>query len=150
MRIYIRTELDAEFETVINHFNDELFNALNPPFPPVKLLRFDNPKETGGEIHLQFNFIFFKQHWVGRITSSERNEHAFTFIDEGVKLPFFLKSWHHRHVIEKTVSGTAIIDDIHFRTPFLLFDYLMYPGMYLQFLYRKPAYKKFFNKKTSS
>jgi ligand-binding SRPBCC domain-containing protein len=44
----------------------------------------------------------------------------------------------------KDDEGTIIIDDITFRTPSILTDYLFYPLLYLQFLYRKPIYKKVF------
>ena len=37
-----------------------------------------------------------------------------------------------------------IIDEIEFRTPTILTDYIFYPILYLQFLYRKPIYQRIF------
>jgi ligand-binding SRPBCC domain-containing protein len=59
-------------------------------------------------------------------------------------LPFFLSYWQHTHRIRRQGEHTAITDDIQFKTPFLLFDFLMYPVLYAQFLYRKPVYKRLF------
>lgn len=145
MIIYLETYVHRSSDVVIRNFNKDLFNALNPPFPPVKVKEFGG-SSVGEKLHLEFNFIFFKQDWVGEITESYREEDDsfMTFTDEGKKLPFFLKSWKHKHTVKSSGEGALIIDHIHYRTPFLLFDYLMYPFMYLQFLYRNPMYKRYF------
>jgi ligand-binding SRPBCC domain-containing protein len=61
-------------------------------------------------------------------------------------LPFFLKYWRHHHRIVQDGQSTRIIDDIHFRSPLLLFDFLLWPVLWLQFLYRKPIYRNVFRK----
>lgn len=117
---------------------------LNPPFPPVRLIRFDG-SETGDVVSLELNFILFKQTWESLIVEDNLTDREFYFIDEGCKLPFFLKYWRHKHRIVKNGQGAEIVDDITFRSPFWVIDFLLYPVLWLQFLYRKPVYKKYFS-----
>jgi ligand-binding SRPBCC domain-containing protein len=81
---------------------------------------------------------------VSKITDSYYSVAESYFIDEGTQLPFFLKYWKHKHRIVKNGSESKIIDEIEFRTPTILTDYIFYPILYLQFLYRKPIYRKIF------
>lgn len=146
MKINISTPVAQSMETVWNGFDQHLFSKLAPPFPPVRLLRFDG-SEQGDEVHLELNFIFFKQTWVSVITENVKTEKEIYFIDKGTKLPFFLKYWQHKHRIVKSVDmkrgiHSLIIDEIEFESPF---GFLLYPALFLQFLYRKPIYRKIFS-----
>ncbi|MFC3416326.1 SRPBCC family protein [Algoriphagus hitonicola] len=143
MKITIETPVNASLHGVMEGFNESLFKKLSPPFPPVKLLRFDGSK-TGDLVSLELNFIFFKQKWTSRITEDELSEAEFYFVDEGIELPFFLKKWKHKHRIIRQGSGTIIRDEISYAGPNALVTFLLYPALYLQFLYRKPIYKKLF------
>ena len=111
--------------------------------PPVKLLRFDGT-QVGDEVHLELNFLFFRQRWVSRITESQVVKGEIFFVDEGTQLPFFLSRWRHRHRILDRAGGAVIIDEIDFQAPNRLLEFLLLPALYLQFLYRKPIYKRFF------
>ena len=124
-------------------FNQELFEQLNPPFPPVRLLRFDG-SQKGDVVALELDFVLFKQVWESHIVDQGQTTKEWYFVDEGVKLPFFLRYWQHRHRVVQTGTHARIVDDITFNTPFLLMDYLFYPVMWLQFAYRKPVYKRVF------
>lgn len=146
MHILIQSPVAMNPQEVMAGFNQDLFLSLNPPFPPVLLKRFDGSKK-GDVVILELNFIFFKQEWESHITADGSSEEEIFFIDEGVRLPFFLKKWKHRHLIRKTSDGSSIVDDIYYHSPFWLLDYLLYPVLYLQFLYRKPIYRRFFKKK---
>lgn len=146
MNIKISTAVEQPYQTVMQGFNEDLFIRLNPPFPPVKLLRFDGCKKED-VVALELNFIFFKQQWISKIVEDGLNQEEFYFIDEGIKLPFFLKYWHHHHRILKNPQGSTIVDDITFRSPSPLLDFLLLPVLWLQFLYRKPVYKKIFRSK---
>lgn len=143
MRIQIKTKVDASLEKVKQGFTEDLFLSLNPPFPPVKLLQFDGC-QTGDQVALELNFILFKQMWVSDIIKDDLNESSWYFIDQGIKLPFFLSSWKHHHGVKRESEGSTIIDDITFSTGTILTDLFMYPLLLGQFLYRKPIYKKFF------
>ena len=45
----------------------------------------------------------------------------------------------------KSGDGTEIVDDITYKTPTWLTDYLLYPVMWLQFAARKPVYRRVFS-----
>ncbi|MDX2306190.1 MAG: hypothetical protein NW226_25500 [Microscillaceae bacterium] len=143
MHILISTPVKKSYQAVYQGFNKDLFLQLNPPFPRVKLLQFDGSKK-GDHVKIELNFIFFKQIWISEITDDQSDSEQIYFIDQGIQLPFFLKSWRHKHLLVKKGDQTLIVDDIRYQTPFLLTDYLMFPLMYLQFLYRKPIYRRYF------
>lgn len=143
MNIEISTKVNQSLLKVWEGFNLELFSKLAPPFPPVKVKEFGGCLK-GDKVHLELNFLLFKQDWISNIMDQKRTESEIYFIDEGTKLPFFLSYWKHKHRLVKEGEGTNIIDEITFKTPTILTDYLFYPLMYLQFLYRKPIYKKVF------
>lgn len=144
MKIVIKTEVGQAYDEVFRRFDEQLFLALKPPLMPLKLLRFDGCT-TGDEVHIELGAGPFKTRWDALIIENGADDQEHYFIDKGVQLPFFLKTWQHRHRILKTNTGSMIIDDIYYQTPFGLLDYLMYPIMYLQFYARKPVYKKYFS-----
>ncbi|MCE7994886.1 MAG: hypothetical protein HEP71_23115 [Roseivirga sp.] len=143
MNITIKTIVDQRLREVIAGFNGELFLKLNPPFPKVRLVRFDGCKK-GDIVSMELNFLLFKQTWTSEITEDQSSPHEFFFIDKGIQLPFFFKFWQHKHILQVKDDKTVVIDDITYQTPTLLTDWLMYPLLYLQFLYRKPIYRKVF------
>jgi ligand-binding SRPBCC domain-containing protein len=143
MNIIISTKVNQSLPKVWEGFNLDLFSKLAPPFPPVVVKQFDGCIK-GDKVHLELNFILFKQDWISDIIDQNASDSEIYFVDEGSKLPFFLSYWKHRHRMVKDGEGTVIIDDITFKTPSILTDYLFYPLMYLQFLYRKPIYRKVF------
>ncbi len=150
MRLLLQTSVRQPLPQVWAGFDRKLFDQLAPPFPPVEVVRFDGCLR-GDVVHLRLNFIVFRQDWVSDIidqqsTGMPDQPDEIFFVDEGTKLPFFLRYWHHRHrlVRDTQTGGTHIIDDITFRTPSLLTDYLFYPLMWLQFAYRKPIYRRVF------
>lgn len=144
MRLKLSTTVKSNYLKVKKGFNEKLFLKLNPPFPPVELKEFGGC-EKGDKVHLRLNFIFFKQDWISDITFDNTDDLIFEFIDEGAKLPFFLSYWQHHHKVLKVDSKTSeIVDDINFKTPFILMDYFLFPVLWLQFFYRKPIYKKYF------
>lgn len=143
MNIKISTKVNQSLLQVWEGFNLELFSKLAPPFPPVEVKEFGGCLK-GDKVHLQLNFILFKQDWISDIIDQQSTDTEIYFIDKGTKLPFFLSYWQHKHRLVKDGTGTIIIDEIAFRTPTIITDYLFYPLMYLQFLYRKPIYQKVF------
>ncbi|HRI28699.1 MAG TPA: hypothetical protein PK239_07585 [Chitinophagales bacterium] len=142
MQILLTTTVKDNAKTVFAGFTRELFIALKPPLVPLKLLRFDGCK-TGDEVHLSLGF---NQHWVSVITQSgETDSGGIAFTDEGVKLPFFLTYWKHRHIIEpNTAGGSDIIDHITYKSHLPVLEYLLYPVLKAQFAARKPVYRRFF------
>lgn len=131
--------------TVKDGFTKELFLALNPPFPKVDLLEFGGCKE-GDMVSIKLKFPFFSQIWKSEIYADSLTDTEWYFADRGVQLPFFLKTWNHRHVVCQQAGGSLIIDDINYTSGLIITDWLLYPVLLGQFLYRKPKYKSWFKK----
>ena len=145
MFFIVKTLVEQDYLTVAGNFGKDLFLSLNPPFPPVTLLRYDG-NQPGNEVHLELNFLLFRQTWVSVIQTDFKDENEYFFIDEGTQLPFFLKYWHHKHRLIRQGTQTRIVDEVTFRSPFVLTDFLLFPVLYFQFLYRQPIYKKYFKR----
>lgn len=143
MKITISTQVEQSIEYIWSKFDVNLLLKLSPPFPPVKVLHYIG-HEIGEKVSFELNFFILRSRWESLITDNQISEEERYFIDEGVVLPFFLKYWKHKHRIVKSESGSKIIDEIEFKTPTILTDYIFYPLLYLQFLYRKPIYQKLF------
>lgn len=144
MNIRIVTNIGTNSkETVFASFDRKLFLQLAPPFPKLNLVRFDGCTK-GNEVHLETDFIVFKQKWVSLIVENGATENEIYFVDEGTTLPFPLKNWRHKHIVHQTGSSVEIEDNITFSTKTKVADILLYLPLYLLFLYRKPVYKRFF------
>jgi ligand-binding SRPBCC domain-containing protein len=141
--LYFKTQVSASLPVVKAGFTRELFEALSPPFPPVKVLRFDGCA-VGDEVHLELSFIVATQHWVSVITEAGETKTDWWFVDVGRQLPFFLASWRHEHRVETTAQGTVIIDSIHYTGPWGVVGWLFYPALWGQFAARSPLYRTFF------
>jgi len=143
MKIYLQSpKIPLPAKTVFQGFGPELFKALNPPWMPMKLIRFDGCT-TGDRVILQPGIPPLSFTWISKITEHGKSESGIWFVDEGEKLPFFLKKWRHVHYIADYKDYSIIIDDIQFSFTSPLFIPL-YPLMFMQFHYRKGAYRRFF------
>ena len=145
MNIIIKTPVAGNYKEVFSKFDQNLFEALIPPGMKVDLVRFDG-SSTGDTVHIRLSILgLIKQEWISKITEDHVSDDQAWFIDEGEELPGFLSFWKHRHIVRKSESGSIIIDNITYKTPFILLDWLIYPAIYLQFVYRKPIYRKYFH-----
>jgi ligand-binding SRPBCC domain-containing protein len=145
MKLVIETPVELGYLDVKAGFDQTLFKKLSPPFPPVKVLRFDG-SEKGDLVTLELDFFFFKQKWTSEIVESSTTDLEFRFVDLGKELPFFLKKWKHRHRVISTGIGSVIRDEIDFEGPFGLMSFMLYPILWMQFTYRKPVYRRIFKK----
>ena len=145
MKLVLKTNVQQSPKQVWSGFDQALFEKLAPPFPRIRLLRFDG-STTGCTVEVELNFVFFRQIWQSEITEHGETADEIWFVDQGSQLPFFLKSWRHRHRLRPTETGTEIVDDIEYRTGSLAMDYLMFPLMWAQFAYRGPIYRRAFRK----
>lgn len=143
MNLKISTKVYASLDQTKASFDRKLFEKLAPPFPKMRLLRFDG-SDVGDIVAVELNFVFWKQNWVSRIVSNKSCSTYYYFIDEGIELPFFFKKWKHRHELKACGHQTIVTDSIYFKGPNLLIELATYPLLLLQFLYRKPVYRKYF------
>lgn len=146
MKLTLRTAVRQPMAQVWAGFDRALFDKLSPPFPPVEVVRFDGCMKNDTVI-LRLNFLFFKQNWTSRIIDQRATPTEIFFVDEGTQLPFFLAYWHHHHrlIADPATGGTTVADEITFRTPTRLTDYLFWPLLWVQFAYRKPIYRRVFS-----
>lgn len=146
MKIKLTTLVEQNFITIFQQFDLKLFKALRPPLMPLNVRRFDGCKK-GDEVHLELGKGPFKALWVSLITDAQENDRECFFIDEGRQLPFPLKTWHHKHLIQRIDDHKShIIDDIDYSTGSMLMDRIVYPVLYAQFALRGPVYRKYFSK----
>ncbi len=148
MKIYLKTKVSLPMPKdsveVLSLFNRNLFEALSPHFPQIEIENFEG-SFPGNLIALKLNFFLFKTHWHSRITERKESAKISYFVDEGVKLPFFLKFWRHQHIAEKIDPKTFwIIDEVDYQTGNIVSDFFLYPAFYFQFIMRKPVYKRYF------
>lgn len=144
-RILLETVVNTPFHNVVERFDDQLFAALAPRFPPMRLLRHD-PIADGGEVHLLLNPGPFQQKWISVLSQVTHAENTFSFQDAGIQLPFPLRRWQHIHKVAATDHATKaiIIDDIRFSTGWKLLDWLAKPVLFWLFSQRKPKYVAYF------
>jgi ligand-binding SRPBCC domain-containing protein len=144
MHFEIKTEVKGNYNTIMERFDRQLFEALKPPIGKMEVLEFTGSKK-GDRVHLQF-LQPIKAEWISEITEDGVNENEAFFVDEGVVLPPGLSYWKHRHIVRKLTENTSlIIDDITFKGSFPILTPLLYPLLYLSFLPRKKIYQSYFN-----
>jgi ligand-binding SRPBCC domain-containing protein len=142
MRILLSTRVQ---NTTVIHtiplFNRELFLKLSPPFPKSELLRFDGCKK-GDLVKLRIRLLFAWQYWDSEIIEESQTDHSWQFVDSGIRLPFFLSGWLHKHSLVQSGNDLLVIDDIQFKAHNRFFELIIYPALWIQFALRKPIYKK--------
>lgn len=142
MKLEIQTLIpDARVDVVFNQFNRDLFVRLSPPFPPSKLIRFDGCKK-GDMVEVELSLPLFPQRWLSEITDESHIPGQFhQFTDVGRKLPFFLSSWKHEHILLQEGKDVRIIDRIQFEGRFPFASIIIYPQIRSVMRYRIPIYQ---------
>ena len=143
MKLYFETIVSGSVKEVFFKFDKELFLQLKPPGVTVDLKRFDGCNK-GDEIQLELKSPAGTQEWKGIVTDSFVSEDECYFVDEGVKLPFPLTLWSHRHTIKNIKGKTTIIDDISFEISPKIMTPVFYPILWSVFKYRGPIYRRIF------
>lgn len=145
MQLHLKTNVAQDYLAVFNAFDERLFQKLAPPYPRLKLLRFDG-SAPGDVVEVELQTGVKNLRWTSQITDRRVTETEAYFIDQGQQLPPPLRLWHHKHLVTKNGSGATIHDIISYSTGYKLLDALLYPVMMLQFGMRKPIYKSEFGK----
>lgn len=147
MRVILRTAVVQLPADVLTGFTRALFVALAPPFPKLRVLRFDGCR-TGDEVHIELDTLVKRLPWTSLIVADgEEPDGTCFFVDEGRVLPPPLRYWQHRHRIQPgPKGGSVIVDDLEYRTASRLLDVLIYPAMWAQFAWRRPIYRRWFGK----
>lgn len=144
MNILLKTEVDGNYLDVMRKFDRQLFEALKPSGADMEIVAFTGSKK-GDKVHLRFNSPI-KAEWVSHITEDGEDSQRAYFVDEGVELPFPLKFWRHKHIVQRVTDDMSlIIDDITFEGANPFWSYLLYPAIYAGFYPRKKIYRAYFN-----
>ncbi len=146
MRFQVKTKVEQDFKSVHKQFNLLLFMKLKSPLMSFIVKRFDGCN-LGDIIELDAKILFIKQYWLAEIIEAKETDEEIYFVDTGVKTPFPIKHWTHKHRIIKQSKSSVIIDDITFKTSNFIFDMILFPVVYVQFYWRKHIYKNYFKVK---
>lgn len=145
MNLQLSTTVRGNYKAVMARFDRDLFEALKPKQGEMEIVEFTGSKK-GDRVHLRF-LSPIKADWVSLITEDGADDQQAYFVDEGETLPFPLKYWRHRHIVEKITADTSrIIDDITFKGPNALMTLLLYPAIFLGFYPRKRIYRSYFGR----
>ncbi len=143
MNIKFETKVKGNYKEVMARFDRELFEALKPKQAKMEIVEFTGSKK-GDRVHIRFTAPI-KAEWISVITEDAVNEEEAYFIDEGIKLPYPLKFWRHKHIVRKVTEDTSlIIDDITFKAGNRLITATLYPTIYAGFLPRGKVYRNYF------
>ena len=147
MHLILRTAVAQPPAQVMAGFTRALFEALAPPFPRLRVLRFDGCR-TGDHVDIELNTLVKRLRWTSLIVDDgQLPDGTQFFVDEGQELPPPLRYWRHRHLIEPGPGGTSVVvDNLEYRTASPLLDALLYPAMWAQFAWRQPIYRRWFGK----
>lgn len=145
MRIVLRTPVAQPPAQVMAGFTRELFVALAPPFPKLRVLRFDGC-HTGDRVEIELDTLVKRLLWTSEITEDGvLPDGTHFFVDEGRVLPPPLRYWRHRHLLEPGPAGSCVIvDDLEYRSGSRVLDAALYPAMWAQFAWRRPIYRRWF------
>lgn len=144
MRLLLITAIrHPDPHAVLARFDEALFRALAPPYPRLRVDRFDGCR-PGDIVAVTMDWGLWRQPWVSRITDAGATTTEAWFVDEGATLPWPFRQWRHRHVVraDPTRGGTLIIDDLTYHTPTRWLDWLVRPALWALLAYRKPMYRK--------
>jgi ligand-binding SRPBCC domain-containing protein len=138
MKFTVSTAVALPPRRAIEKFDATLFNALSPPFPKARLLKFD--PET---VEIELDFFIAKTRWESKVYPSVVNDAEAYFVDEGVRLPPPLKRWRHVHrLVARPDGGSDLRDEIEFSTSHPVVDLLALPFLWAMMVYRKPIYRR--------
>lgn len=142
-RLIFECAVPAAFEKVIGRFDINLFRALCPAFPKVRIIRFDGIAE-GDLVELCLDLFLVKWQWSGKVVSFIQMEDELRFVDSGLKLPPFLGTWLHAHIVKRSGSGSIITDEISFSPAPGWPAFLVKWMIRMQMQPRKKIYRKYF------
>lgn len=147
MKLLLHTTVAQSPARVMAGFTRELFLALAPPFPRMQLRRYDGSRR-GDLVEIELNTLVKKMPWTSLITDDGvLPDGTHYFVDEGQVLPPPLRFWRHRHLLRPAASGgTVIVEDLEYRTRFDWLDALLRPAMWAMLAWRKPIYRRWFQK----
>lgn len=146
MNLKLKTPVKGNYREVMAGFDRTLFEALKPSYGKMEIAEFTGSKK-GDTVHMKF-LSPIKTDWISDIVEDEITNDRAWFVDVGVKLPWPLATWTHRHIVEKIDNeNSMIVDDITFTGRNSILSLFLYPAIFLGFYPRKKIYKDYFKKR---
>lgn len=143
MNLILKTPVKGNYKNVMAAFDRSLFEALKPPIGEMEIVAFTGSKK-GDKVHLKFHSPI-KADWISDIVEDGMNDQRAWFVDVGTKLPWPLKTWNHKHIVEKIDDeNSLIIDDITFTGSNPILSLFLFPAIFLGFYPRKKIYRNYF------
>ena len=141
--IRLKTRVSGSYQEVFSRFDRDLFEALKPIGMQLEIVTFDGSK-VGDRVHLRFGSPI-NTDWISDIIEEGGDEDHLYFIDKGIKLPWPLKSWSHKHIVAQDgINSCFIIDEMTYDTGNFAFSALIKPFLFASFLPRKRQYQRYF------
>ncbi len=142
--IELKTKVKGHYIKNIEAFDRSLFEALKPPIGKMEIVQFTGSKK-GDKVHIQF-ISPVRATWISDIIEDQITDDEAWFVDVGSTLPWPLKSWRHKHLVQKSgEQASIIIDQMSFSGKNLFWSILLYPAIFLGFYPRKRIYRRYFN-----
>lgn len=143
MNIILKSPIIGNYKVVMAAFDRRLFESLKPTVGEMEIVEFTG-SEQGDKVHMKF-IKPIQAEWVSEIIKHGETESEAWFVDVGVKLPWPLASWTHRHIVQKVDEHhSLILDDMTFTGKNALLTLLLYPAIFIGFYPRKKIYKTYF------
>lgn len=143
MNLILKASVKGNYKNVMAAFDRRLFEALKPPYGKMEIVEFTG-SQKGDKVHMRFHSPI-KAEWISDIVEDQVTDARAWFIDVGVKLPWPLATWIHRHIVEKIDDeNSMIIDDITFTGSNFILSLFLYPAIFLGFYPRKKIYRNYF------
>ena len=142
MRYIQKVEIGCnDIKKVKGEFNNILFLKHLTKLLPVKIIEWDGTYD-GAKAHLAFWFFGWRDFIVNHRENTE-DDVKFSFVDEGMSLPFYLKSWRHIHGAYKERGLIIIKDEVNFTTDSKFLDLILFPMLVMPIIIRKILYKTY-------
>ena len=142
MRYIQKVEIGcSDMKKVKGEFNNILFLKHLTKLLPVKIIEWDGTYD-GAKAHLAFWFFGWRDFIVNHRENIE-DDVKFSFVDEGISLPFYLKSWRHIHGAYKERDLIIIKDEVNFTTDSKFLDLILFPMLVMPIIIRKILYKTY-------
>ena len=110
--IEVRTTVAAPFAKTAAKFNINLFKALAPVFPQLRIDRYEG-QQTGHRIDLRLGLWPVWVPWRLTIAHHWDEAESWGFVDQGLVMPWPLAAWQHEHRLNALPDGqTEIVDAI--------------------------------------
>ena len=132
-------------QKIIKAFHDIKFVKFLMLLQPIKIINWDGI-ENKRKASFYVWFFGWKKFEVEHSNYNISDNHL-SFVDQGIKLPLGIKSWHHEHTVKKHHKGTIIIDKLNFSHSNQLTGFLIYPLLVFPIFIRNILYKIYFAKK---